>query len=143
MSRPRLVVDTNVLVSAFLWRGTPGRLIELAGEKEVQLFTSRALLDELGATLAKKKLAKYVAGTGLTAEQMLAGYKRIATTVKARQLDERVSRDADDDAVLGCALAARADLVVSGDDDLLVLRSFKGIAIVSAADAIRRLGSKD
>lgn len=46
--RPRLVLDTNILVSAFLWQGTPGHLIELAGEKEVQLFTSRALLDELG-----------------------------------------------------------------------------------------------
>ena len=57
MSRPRLVVDTNVLLSAFLWQGTPGRVIELAGEKEVQLFTSRALLNELAATLAKKKLA--------------------------------------------------------------------------------------
>ena len=139
MSRPRLVVDTNVLVSAFLWRGTPGRLIELAGEKEVQFFTSRALLDELAATLAKKKLTKYVAATGLTAEQMLAGYKRIATTVTARQLDERVSRDADDDAVLACALAARADLIVSGDADLLVLHSFKGIPIVTARKAAERV----
>lgn len=107
MSRPRLVIDTNVLVSAFLWQGTPGRVIELAGEKEVHLFTSRALLEELAATLAKKKLARYVAATSSTAEQMLRGYRRIATTVTARQLDERVSRDADDDAVLACALAAR------------------------------------
>ncbi len=142
MSRPRLVIDTNVLVSALLWQGTPGRVVALAGEKEVQLFTSRALFDELAATLTKKKLAKYVAATGLTAEQMLANYRRISTTVTARQLDERVSRDADDDAVLACAIAARADLVVSGDDDLLVLQSFKGIAIVSAAEAIGRLGSK-
>lgn len=73
---------------------------------------------------------------------MLAGYRRIATTLTAQQLDERESRDADDDAVIACALAARADLVVSGDDDFLVLHSFKGIAIVCAADAIRRLGSK-
>ena len=139
MSLARLVVDTNVLVSAFLWQGTPGRLIALAGEKEVQLFTSRALLDELSATLAKLKLARYVAATELTAEQMLASYRRISTIVTARQLGERVSRDADDDAVLACAIAARADLVVSGDDDLLVLRSFKGIAIVSATEAIRRI----
>ncbi len=142
VSRPRLVLDTNVLVSAFLWRGTPGRLIELVGEKEVQLFTSRALLDELAATLAKKKLARYVAATGLSAAQMLAGYRRAATTVTARRLDERASRDADDDAVLACALAARADLIVSGDDDLLVLKSFKGIAIVSVAAAIERISSK-
>ena len=113
MSRLRLVLDTNVLVSAFLWRGTPGRLVELAGEKEVQLFTSRTLLDELSATLTKKKLAKFIEATGLTADQMLANYKRIATTVSARQLDERVSRDADDDAVLACALAEiMADSVI-------------------------------
>src|SRR5450759_2371322 len=67
----RLVVDTNVLVSAFLWQSTPGRLIELASEKEVELFTSRTLLDQLAATLAKKKLAKPALATGLTADQML------------------------------------------------------------------------
>lgn len=142
MSRPRWVVDTNVLVSAFLWQGTPGRVIELAGEQEIQLFTSRDLLDELASTLAKKKLAKYVAATGLTAEQMLASYKRLSTTVTARQLNERVSRDADDDAVLACALAARADLIVSGDDDLLVLERFAGIAIVSAAEALKPFGPR-
>ncbi len=68
----------------------------LAEENEVQLFTSRVLLDELAVTLAKKKLAKYVAATGSTAEQMLVDYRRISATVTARQLDERVSRDADE-----------------------------------------------
>ena len=72
-------------------------------------------------------MAEYVAAICLTAEQMLAGYGRIATGVTARKLDKRVSRDVDDDAVLACAPAARADLVLSGDDDLLVLQSFKGI----------------
>lgn len=138
--RPRWVVDTNVLVSAFLWKGTPGRVIELAADKEVQLFTSRALLDELAATLAKKKLTKYVTATGLTAEEMLANYRRIAKLVTARQLEQQVSRDADDDAVLACALAARADLIVSGDDDLLVLKSFNGIPIFTAAQATKHFG---
>ncbi|MBK7006040.1 MAG: putative toxin-antitoxin system toxin component, PIN family [Burkholderiales bacterium] len=135
--RPRWVVDTNVLVSAILWHGTPGRFIALAGEKDVQLFTSRVLLDELAATLAKKKLTKYVAATGMTADQLLAHYRRVATMVTARQLDTPVSRDADDDAVLACALAARADLIVSGDDDLLVLKNFNGIPIVTVAQAIK------
>lgn len=135
--RPRWVVDTNVLVSAFLWTGTPGRVIELAGEKEVQLVTSRALLEELAATLTKRKLAKHVAATGLSSDQMLAHYRRVATLVTARQLDAQVSRDADDDAVLACALAARADLIVSGDDDLLTLQSFNGIPIITAARAVK------
>ncbi len=140
--RPRWVVDTNVLVSAFLWRGTPGRLIELAGEKEVQLFTSRLLLNELAATLAKKKLMKYVASTGMTAEQLLSHYRRVATLVTARQLEAQVSRDADDDAVLACALAARADLIVSGDDELLVLKAFNGVPIVTVAQAVKGFAVK-
>jgi len=135
--RPRWVVDTNVLVSAFLWQGTPGRVIELAGEKDVQLFTTRTLLDELTATLAKKKLAKSVAATGLTIGQILANYRRIARLVTVRQLERQVSRDVDDDAVLACAVAARADLIVSGDDDLLILKTFNYIPIVTVAQAIK------
>lgn len=54
----RLVVDTNVVVSAFLWQGTPGRLLDMAGEKQVRLFASRVLLDELEDVLGREKLAK-------------------------------------------------------------------------------------
>lgn len=132
----RLVVDTNVLVSAFLWQGTPGRLIELAGEKECQLFTSRALIDELAEVLQRKKLAKQVQATGLTAAQMLRNFQKLTTTVTARKLAQQVSRD-DDDTVLACALAAQADLIVSGDADLLVLKQFHGIRIVTAAQALK------
>ena len=138
-SKPRWVVDTNILVSALLWRGTPGRVVELAGELEVQLFTSRILLNELNATLHKKRLIKPVLATGRSAEQMLLDYRRLATLVTARQLDRPVSRDADDDAVLACALAARADLIVTGDEDLLVTKAFNGIPIVTARYAVERL----
>lgn len=136
----RLVVDTNVLVSAFLWQGTPGRLIELAAEKELELFSSRTLLDELAATLAKRRLAKPLAATGLSAEQMLRQYRRLITLVTARQLAQRISRDADDDAVLACALAARAELIVTGDEDLLVLKRFHDIPIITPSEAIKRVG---
>ena len=134
----RLVVDTNVLVSAFLWQGTPGRLIDLAGEKEISPYTSRALVDELSTVLHRKKLARQVAATGLTAAQMISHYRRLATPVTGRPLTPQVSRDADDDAVLACALAARADLIVSGDKDLLVLKVFHGIPIVTAAQAVQK-----
>jgi len=137
--RPRLVADTNVLVSAFLWEGVPGRLIELAGEQELQLFTSRELVDELAEVLHREKLAKQVAATGLTAARMVAHYRRIATMVTARQLASQISRDADDDRVLACAVAAQVDFIVSGDDDLLSLKQYQGIPIVSPAEAVHRI----
>lgn len=136
----RLVVDTNVLVSAFLWQGTPGRLIELAAEMQVELFTSRALIDELSEVLHRKKLAKQVKATGLTAAQMVRHYSgRLAQIVTARKLVNPASRDADDDAVLACALTASANMIVSGDDDLLALKHYQDIPIVTPAQAIQRI----
>jgi uncharacterized protein len=54
-------------------------------------------------------------------------------------LAEPACRDPDDDAVLALAIAARADLIVSGDRDLLDLKSFQGIAIVTPTEALRRI----
>jgi putative PIN family toxin of toxin-antitoxin system len=138
--RPWLVIDTNVMVSAFLWHGPPGRLIERVGERELRLLTSRALLDEIESVLNRRKFAKAVAATGMDVDAMLARYARLASVVSARQLAEQVSRDLDDDAVLACALAARADLIVSGDEDLLVLESFSGIPIVTTNQALTLIG---
>lgn len=137
----RLVLDTNVLVSAFLWKGIPGRLIELAGENEIEIYTSRALLDELNEVLQRKKLAKPVQATGFTAADLVKHYQRLAFRVTTRQLTQRISRDADDDQILACALAAKADLIVTGDKDLLILDTFRNIPIVTAAQAVRILES--
>jgi putative PIN family toxin of toxin-antitoxin system len=136
----RLVVDTNLVVSAFLWQGTPGRFLEMAGEKQVRLFASRVMLDELADVLVRKKLAKSVVATGLTVPQMLKAYRKVVTLVTARQLPQQVSPDADDDAVLAAAMAAKADLIVSGDrKHLLILKRFAGIPIVTAAQAVAML----
>lgn len=130
------MLDTNVLVSAFLWRGAPNKVIERASEGEVQLFTSRALLDELSEVLKRRKFARAVSVTGLTATELLGFYRKLAYRVTARQLARQVSRDRDDDAVLACALAAKADLIVSGDADLLTLGEYRGIRIASPAAAL-------
>ena len=70
----RCVLDTNILVSAFLWQGIPARLIELAGENKIQIFTSHVLLDELAEVLHRRKLAKAVADTGFSADQLVSHY---------------------------------------------------------------------
>ncbi len=62
----------------------------------------------------------------------------LAEIVVAPPLPLPVCRDPDDDAVLACALAAHADLIVSGDDDLLTLKEFQHIPIISAAQAMQR-----
>jgi putative PIN family toxin of toxin-antitoxin system len=133
---PRLVLDTNVVVSALLWEGNPGLLLAKAENGEARLYTSRILLDELQDILGRPKLTKRVGLTGLGIAEMVASYRRVATVKRAKPLDRTFSRDPDDDHVIACALAARADFLVSGDGDLLSLGTVQGVRIVSPVDLL-------
>jgi putative PIN family toxin of toxin-antitoxin system len=137
----RCVLDTNVLVSAFLWQGMPGRFIQMATDEQIQLFTSQTLLDELADVLPRKHLAKKVQLTGHTVAQLLHHYQRLATCVTAHALPTALSRDPDDNHLIACAIAAQASLLVTGDDDLLVLQHVKGIDILSPTDALQLIDS--
>ena len=133
----RAVLDTNVVVSALLWGGIPERLIELAGDGKLELFTSEALLAELTGILGRPKFALKLQQKKLAASEIVGHYRALADTVDAPPMEEASLRDPDDAAILGCALAARADLIVSGDLDLLVLKAYQHIRIVSAAEAVQ------
>jgi putative PIN family toxin of toxin-antitoxin system len=136
----RLVLDTNVAVSALLWRGTPYRLLEEIRRRAetIHLFSSEALLLELAEVLNRPHLAKPLAAIGRSAADVLADYAAAVEIVVPARIP-KVARDPDDDQVLACALAAQADAIVSGDADLLDLKSFQGIAIVTAAQAVERI----
>lgn len=134
----RLVLDTNTVVSGLLWDYTPSQLIDAGLQGRIELFTSQVLLLELEDVLPRRKLARRVAASGLSVAQLVARYALLAHSVSPAAI-ERVSADPDDDHVLACAIAAKADLVVSGDSDLLELGQYQGIPIVSPAEAFTRL----
>ena len=135
----RVVVDTNVVISAMLWKGPPDQVLSLARSGRISIYASRALLDELSQVIRRPKFAAQVSRTGRTANALLSDYRRLTLRARNSQLTKRISRDADDDAVLACALAVKAELIVSGDDDLLSLKMFRGIEIVPPRDLLRRL----
>jgi hypothetical protein len=134
----RLVLDTNVVASGVLWGGVPRQLMEAGREKRVSLFTSAPLLAELTDILARTKFAKKLTASGLTIEQIVDRYADLAALVRPAIIVPAVLDDPDDDQVLACAMAARADLIVTGDRrHLLPLGSFEGMQIVLPADALR------
>lgn len=135
----RVVLDTNVVCSALLWGGTPEHLIAAAGEGRLELVTSEALLDELAGILGRSKFAAKLKQKGLSAAEVVARYREIAETVEAVPVEEAALRDPDDAAVLACALAARADAIVSGDDDLHALGSYRNIPVLSVAECMKKL----
>jgi putative PIN family toxin of toxin-antitoxin system len=128
------VADTNVLVSAFLWRGTARRLIEYATEGRIQFCTSRPLLLELTGVLQRGQFAVRIAEAGETAQNLVEQYADVALIVEPASIPPTVLADPDDDAVLACAVAAPADVIVTGDAHLLALRAYADIPLISARE---------
>lgn len=117
-TRLRLVLDTNVVVSGLLWLGSSRRLLELALDKRIALYSSPVLIDELSQTLHYAKLAERIAALRTTALALSAHYSAMVVPVVTDQIPRVISQDADDDQVLACALTARAHWLVSGDKHL-------------------------
>ena len=138
----RLVLDTNIVVSGLLWNGVPAQLVDAARADEIEIFTSRILLAELTRILCRTKFDKVIAAGGLPLDELVLSYAGLATLVAPDPIPATVLNDPDDDHVLACALVAKADLIVSGDRDLLTLKSFREIPIVTAAEAVRVLSGQ-
>ena len=132
----RLVLDTNVVASAVLWGGLPLMLLQAGREKRVDLFTSAALLAELTDILGRRKFDKKIAASTLTVDQLVDRYAVLAALVRPVPTP-RVAPDADDDVVIGTALAAKAELIVTGDKPLLSVAEYEGVRIVGVAQALQ------
>lgn len=133
------MLDTNVVVSALVWGGTPYRLLRSAIEDGAKLFTSPVLLGELREVLGRGKFAARLARQSSSVEHALGQYAALTIQVTPVSTPRTVPDDADDDHVVAAAIAAKADLIVSGDGDLLRLGAVNGIPIVSAAEVLRRI----
>ena len=132
----RAVIDTNVLMAALLWRGPPHALLEHVRAGTVSLVSSPALLAELADVIRRAKFDAILTRTNTSRERSLAEVRRLAELIDPPPLPQPVCRDPDDDEVLALAIAARVDLIVSGDGDLLSLGSFAGIPIIAPAQAV-------
>lgn len=124
----RVLLDTNVLIAAFVARGACTELFEHCARNHT-LVTWPALLAELDVTLRRNFGASV-----RDASAVVALLRPRFESVDPRPLDEPVCRDPDDDQVLAAALGGRCDCIVTGDRDLLVLGSFSGIPIVKPMD---------
>ena len=138
----RLVLDTNTVLSGLLWPGgPPGKLIDAAEAGDIDLATSPALLAELTDVLHRAKFARLYAKRELAPGALFEGYAALARLVTPTTVP-RTCRDPDDDHVIACAIAARAEIIVSGDRDLLELGRHGDIRIVNAASAAAEIEAR-
>lgn len=135
----RAVIDTNVLLSGLLWGGIPHALMEHVRNGALTLISSPALLAELARVIDRPKFDVIFLRTHTSRAQTLAEVRLLAEVIDPPPLAQPVCRDKDDDAVLALARAAQADIVITGDDDLLCLGNFEGIPILMPAQALQKV----
>lgn len=135
----RLVLDTNTAISGLIWQGLPGLIIDAALAGKVQLLSSVPLLAELEGVLQRPKFQQAIQRRDVMVADLFDGYAALVGCVVPVELPESVCRDPDDNLVLAAAISGDADMIVSGDDDLLSLGNYRGIAILSARDALNVL----
>ena len=135
----RVVLDTNVFVSAVFFGGIPGRVLSLWRQRAFEIAVSREVLAEYGRV--GERLAARAPGADLgPVLDLIAAH---ASFVLAPSLPEPVCRDPDDDKFLACAVAAEATVLVSGDRDFLIVSSYRGVTILSPRDFSGRLSRSD
>ncbi len=134
---PRIVVDSNVVISGLLFGGPPARVLSHLIEGSVLCFTSLPILDEIRNVLRRPKF-------GLSPEQSLSFVEELHALCRVVNPTERVhviEADPDDNIVLECAMAANASIIVSGDSHLLDLGQWRDIQILSPSDFLKTIES--
>jgi putative PIN family toxin of toxin-antitoxin system len=124
----KLVLDTNVLIAALISRGVCADLLEHCVLRH-EVVSSDFILNELRGHLVGK--FKYDAAE---ADEVVGLFVAEMEIVTPKPLPLSVCRDADDDFILATAVAGQAECIVTGDKDLLVLRQYEGIKIVSPSE---------
>lgn len=128
----RALFDTNVIIAAFATEGLCSKIFSRAGRGEFVLCSCPFIIKEL-----REKLRSKLSLTHAEIKEVLSLLKEaslIEDPVRSGVEVKGVCRDSDDDSVLACALATRSEHIVTGDKELLGLKSYKGIRIVSPRD---------
>jgi putative PIN family toxin of toxin-antitoxin system len=129
----RVVLDTNVVISAFAARGLCAEIFEVC-LSEHTVILSEYILSEIKEKLAEKiKLPKNIV------KNIDAYLRDSAEIVIPANFEKPVCRDRDDDNIIATALSGKVKFIITGDDDLLCLKNYKDIAIITPKDFWLRL----
>ena len=141
-NKPRVVLDTNILISATIVpHGAPARILAAAFDGKIMLIVSARLLDEYLRVIQRPHIrAKYQ--TIETRVQAIASFLRYDTVLVLGEPTLRViPADPKDDFIIASAVEGKADYIISGDEHLQQLKTYRGIRIMTPHDFVaQRLG---
>jgi putative PIN family toxin of toxin-antitoxin system len=142
---PKAVLDTNILVSAFITpRGTPAQLLEAWRAEQFDLITSPPILEELHEALSRPKLQRRYHLSLVDIGDYVTLLAHAAVVVPGTRTVSALLRDADDQLILAAAIESASDYLVTGDKELLHLKRFHAVRIITPSAFLKLMPfSKD
>jgi len=137
----RIVIDTNILVSAILTpKGNPAKILKLVLEGKLNLIISPAILEETQQVLRYPRLVKLMQKNKITMKEVydfLDKMSKVAVITPDKLEIDAIPDDPADNKILVCGLEGEADYIISGDHHLTDLKIFQGIKIVNPATFLK------
>lgn len=131
----KIVVDTNILISALGWDGAEYLLIRKVFRGEIELYLSPRMLEEFIQVSQREKFGFFPDEI----EEFITALIEVCEMVLPRQRIEMIKEDPADNMFLECAIEAKADYIVSGDKHLLKLKEFQGITMINASALLKKM----
>ncbi len=135
-ARIKLVLDTNTIISGLLFRGNEFKLLEAIEAGKASLFMTKEILQEIDKVLHYERLEKYILKSGLSVERLLEKVISFSNIIFGHKTNVKICRDPTDNKFLECAEIADVRYLVSGDDDLLSLKKYEQIEIITTREAL-------
>lgn len=129
MFMPKIVIDTNIYISAIFWGGKPRMVVDLGRGGQVEIFMSSDIEKEI-----ENKLTTKFGLSDEETEQILIDFSTFIIPVKISRKLSVIDEDPDDDKFIDCAVVSEAGFIISGDKHLLKLKEYNGIKILKAAE---------
>ena len=128
----KLILDTNVWISALLWHGPPHEILKLIEKGNFAVSITPTLFEELVNVLSRPTFVRRIRECQTSYEELVGGIIDVAEFHPEVKIPPVIKNDPEDDQVLACALSSRAAYIVSGDLHLLELRQWNNIIICNS-----------
>ena len=126
----KIVIDTNIFISSYFWGGKPRKIFERVLNGYDELFITEDIINEIIEVMNRDKFT--VKSNDI--KDYIQIIKKYSKKIVSENIIESIGRDADDDKILLCGIAGNVDYIITGDDDLLVLKEYKNIKIIKPKD---------
>jgi putative PIN family toxin of toxin-antitoxin system len=134
----KIVLDSNVFVSSFYWKGNPRKVFERVTNGLDELYITDEILNEIFTVMSRKKFDSN--------PEEIEDYIRIIESFSIKLFSqnkiEEISRDKDDNKILQCGIDGNVDFIITGDNDLLVLREYMNIKIMKPKEYLENIENK-